>query len=75
MSISVVCSGCNAKLNAPDGAAGKKVKCPKCQNPIAIPAAKAAEPDFDVVEDDPAAERQLRAVAVQDHGAVFARRG
>ncbi|MBY0456254.1 MAG: hypothetical protein K2V38_02835 [Gemmataceae bacterium] len=51
MPIPVVCPGCAAKLNAPDAAAGKKVKCPKCQSPITIPAAVAA-PQFEVVEDE-----------------------
>jgi hypothetical protein len=50
MSIAVVCSNCSAKLNAPDGAAGKKVKCPKCQSPIVVPDAV----QFEVVEDEPA---------------------
>jgi hypothetical protein len=51
MPISVVCPGCSAKLNAPDAAAGKKVKCPKCQGAIVVPAAAA---QFEVVEDEPA---------------------
>lgn len=37
MSISVVCPACSAKLNAPDAAAGKRVKCPKCQGPVTVP--------------------------------------
>lgn len=53
MPIAVVCPGCSAKLNAPDGAAGKKVKCPKCAGAITIPA-PAASADFEVVEDEPA---------------------
>lgn len=50
MPIPVVCPGCSAKLNAPDGAAGKKVKCPRCQGAIVIP----APARFEVVEDEPA---------------------
>src|SRR5262245_11675410 len=53
MPISVVCPSCSAKLGAPDAAAGKKVKCPKCQGSIVVPAPK-AKPDFEVVEDEPA---------------------
>ena len=53
MSIAVVCSKCSAKLSAPDSAAGKRVKCPKCQNAIAVPQALPAEPEFEVVEDEP----------------------
>ncbi|MBN9518901.1 hypothetical protein J0H58_10345 [bacterium] len=42
MPIPVVCANCQTRLNAPDAAAGKKVKCPKCQAVMAVPAA--AEP-------------------------------
>ncbi len=38
MPLQVVCPSCNAKLRAPDTAAGKKTKCPKCQAVIAVPA-------------------------------------
>ncbi len=37
MPIPVVCSACATKLKAPDNAAGRKTKCPKCATPIAIP--------------------------------------
>jgi hypothetical protein len=43
MPISVVCSGCSAKLSAPDTATGKRVKCPKRQGAIAVPAPAPAE--------------------------------
>lgn len=52
MPIAVLCGNCNAKLNAPDAAAGKKVKCPKCATVLQIPAPE-PEPDFEVV-DEPA---------------------
>src|ERR1700736_5830482 len=39
MPIDVQCSGCSTMLRAPDTAAGKKVKCPKCEAVIAVPAA------------------------------------
>ena len=42
MPISVVCSGCQKKLKAPDSAAGKRTKCPACQSVIEIPSAGAA---------------------------------
>ncbi len=48
MPIPVQCPGCSAKLNAPDAAAGKKVKCPKCGAAITIPA---PAPAFEVVEE------------------------
>jgi hypothetical protein len=41
MPISVVCSGCQKKLKAPDSAAGKRTKCPACQSVIEIPSAGA----------------------------------
>ncbi len=52
MAISVACPECRAKLNAPDVAAGKRVKCPKCQALVAVPAAES--PAFEVI-DEPAA--------------------
>lgn len=52
MPIPVQCPKCSARLNAPDAAAGKKVKCRNCQAVLVVP--KAAESsDFEVVEDDP----------------------
>ncbi|HEX4608808.1 MAG TPA: hypothetical protein VH092_11445 [Urbifossiella sp.] len=39
MPIPVVCDTCQTRLNAPDAAAGRKVKCPKCQAVIPVPAA------------------------------------
>ena len=56
MPIPVTCSSCPAKMNAPDAAAGKKVKCPKCQQIITVPA-PAAAPGFEVVEDEPAPKK------------------
>ena len=45
MPIPVACPGCSARLNAPDVAAGKRVKCPKCQTLIPVPAASDEEVD------------------------------
>ncbi len=52
MPIPVVCSSCGAKLNAPDAATGKKVKCRNCQAVIAVPVPTVAEEgsDFEFVE-------------------------
>jgi hypothetical protein len=44
MPILVKCEGCQAKMNAPDAAAGKRVKCPKCQGIVNVPAAGGAAP-------------------------------
>jgi uncharacterized Zn finger protein (UPF0148 family) len=41
MPIRVVCA-CGAKLNAKDELAGRTVKCPKCSEPLKVPAASAA---------------------------------
>lgn len=63
MPIPVVCSGCSARLNAPDAAAGKAVKCPKCQKTVSVPA---ASPGFEVVEDEPAPVPPKKAAPVDD---------
>jgi DNA-directed RNA polymerase subunit M/transcription elongation factor TFIIS len=49
MPIAIYCPGCNARLQAPDSAVGKTVKCPKCQAAMIIPA---SEPEFETVDDD-----------------------
>src|SRR5262245_26890235 len=51
MPISVVCPQCGAKLNAPDSAAGKRVKCPKCQTAMLVPEPLPASPEFEVVDE------------------------
>jgi hypothetical protein len=42
MPITVSCPSCNTTLRAPNNAAGRKVKCPKCATPFDVPAAGAA---------------------------------
>lgn len=37
MAIPVACGSCGSRMNAPDHAAGKTAKCPKCSNPITVP--------------------------------------
>jgi hypothetical protein len=49
MPLTAACPSCTARLTAPDRLAGKTVKCPKCLTAIRLPA---AEPGFEVVEDD-----------------------
>jgi len=39
MPIKVICQSCQKELNAPEKYAGKRVKCPGCQEPLAIPGA------------------------------------
>lgn len=38
MSIEVKCDGCQRRLRVPDSTAGKRIKCPKCQAIIQVPA-------------------------------------
>jgi hypothetical protein len=51
MPTTVQCPGCSSRLNAPDAAAGKKVKCPKCQTLIVVPAPRPPAAGFEVVDD------------------------
>jgi hypothetical protein len=44
MPIRVTCSGCKTTLAVKDHLAGKRVKCPKCQSPLSVPAAKKVAP-------------------------------
>ena len=37
MPIAVVCPSCAAKMRAPDSAAGRKTKCPKCGTALVVP--------------------------------------
>jgi predicted Zn finger-like uncharacterized protein len=47
----VPCPGCQTNLNLPDGAAGKRVRCPKCQHVFRVPEADpAAAPVEAIVE-------------------------
>lgn len=54
MPITVSCD-CGKTLRVPDVHAGKKAKCPVCEALVPIPK-PAAEPEFEVVEDDPPAK-------------------
>jgi hypothetical protein len=67
MSIAVVCTNCSAKLNAPDSAAGKKVKCPKCQTSMIVPEPLPEEPAFEVVDEpEPAKKPKAKATVADD---------
>jgi hypothetical protein len=46
--IPIVCSGCSARVAAPDTAAGKTLRCPKCQTALTVPAPAAG---FEVIEE------------------------
>jgi hypothetical protein len=49
MPLTAACPSCASRVTAPDRLAGKTVKCPKCRTTFTLPA---AEPGFEVVEDD-----------------------
>ena len=65
--IAFSCPNCGKRSAAPAGAVGKKGRCPKCRDPIEIPAPDERfleAPDLEVEADDPdAAEQTLDAVA------------
>jgi len=44
MSIRIVCASCSATLSAPDTAAGKVIRCPKCGASVNLPKLKASPP-------------------------------
>ncbi|MHB1423063.1 MAG: hypothetical protein ACYC3I_07690, partial [Gemmataceae bacterium] len=44
MSIAINCPSCKNQMHAPNNLAGRKVKCPKCGQPIAVPAAIQSTP-------------------------------
>src|SRR5581483_1241549 len=70
MPVSVTCP-CGAKLTAPDAAAGKKVKCPKCGHPVAVPAAAG----FEVVDEEEPAPATRPRRRVEDDGDDRPRKG
>jgi LSD1 subclass zinc finger protein len=53
MPLAIPCSNCRATLKIPDAAVGKKVRCPKCQSVVV---AEAADPEFEVVEQESTAD-------------------
>ena len=55
MPIKVSCHSCGGKFNAPDAAAGKKTKCPKCGGVIEIPTPGTETPAEFFASPEPAA--------------------
>jgi Zn-finger nucleic acid-binding protein len=64
MPISVLCPSCDAPVNAPDSAAGKRAKCPKCQGIMILPGG--AE-EIEVV-DEPAPRKKPRVQVDEEDG-------
>lgn len=64
MPIPITCTGCQVKLKAPDAAAGKKIKCPKCQTVNGVPVAPA---DDGAVTKKSSADVSLPAKTKSDH--------
>ncbi len=61
MPIPLVCPSCEASMNAPDGAAGKRLVCPKCRVPIRVPASVPEEVEEpEAVESEEEAEAEPR---------------
>jgi len=67
MPIAIACPSCGARLTAPDAAAGKRVKCAKCQTVVPIPE---SDSGFEVVEAPPVARPARPAVPVRKPTAV-----
>lgn len=67
MPIPFACSSCNAKITAPDVAAGRKAHCPKCRTILVVPTPQTA----DESDDDIAA----RSAALTTKGTDTARNG
>lgn len=63
MSIELHCPSCNRLIRAPDGAGGRKGKCPHCQNKVYIPTVVSDDDVIPIAPLDPefeAHEAQLR---------------
>jgi predicted Zn finger-like uncharacterized protein len=43
MPLDIECTGCQRQFRVPDSAAGKKIRCPKCQSAIDVPRAEATK--------------------------------
>lgn len=59
MPIPAFCKGCKARLQVPEAAVGKRVKCPRCEQPVLViaPSPAVVDDDYEVVADAPPARR------------------
>lgn len=59
MPITVRCPDCSAKLNAPDDAVGKTIRCPRCGSTTTVPVpADAPPPPAEILDDPPPPPRK-----------------
>lgn len=65
MPIPSVCPNCKTASDVPVNLAGKRVKCPKCQEPMRIPTGDSEE-GFEVVADDPPIRKSTRSASTND---------
>ncbi|HLN26428.1 MAG TPA: hypothetical protein VK395_01645 [Gemmataceae bacterium] len=63
MPISLTCSICKSKMRAPDKAAGKRVKCPKCGKAINVPAAASPSAGLSALRPGPAESKTVNGAA------------
>ncbi len=61
----IECPACSARMNAPDTAIGKRIKCPKCAEAFVVEEPEADE-GFEVIEEPVRAKPKSRAVVVVD---------
>ena len=73
MSILLACPSCQARLNIPETAVGKRVKCPKCQNVLQVPAV-AEVPDSPVIPAPPKSAPQTSAPVDDDERLIQKRK-
>jgi hypothetical protein len=55
MSFAVVCPHCAAKVTAPEQAAGRRAKCPKCHQPFILPRQEEVYTAIEALADEPSA--------------------
>lgn len=65
MPIPSVCPNCKTASDVPIDLAGKRVKCPKCKEPMRIPTADSEE-GFEVVVDDPPIRKSISPASAND---------
>lgn len=61
----IQCPACSARMNAPDTAIGKRIKCPKCAEAFVVDEPDAEE-GFEVIEQAAQARPKSRAIVVVD---------